>query len=71
MFVFFLRLLYTGSYRLSSMAAPAQARPMPSKVTAVCVSSAPRQDSTVTATPMARASARKIRDRISRIVFSP
>ena len=35
-FVFFLRLLHTGSYRLSDMAAPAQARPRPGKVTAVC-----------------------------------
>ena len=49
------------------MAAPAQARPMPSSMTAVCVSSLPMQDSTTTATPMAKVTALKMTEMISRI----
>ena len=58
-------------YRFSSMAAPAQARPMPRSVTAVCGSRLPRQDSTTTAMPMAKVTALKITEMISRIGFFP
>ena len=56
-------------YRFSNMAAPAQASPMPSRVTAVCGSSLPMQDSTTTATPIARVTALKTTEMISRIGF--
>ena len=52
-------------HRFSSMAAPAQARPIPSMGTADCASRLPRQDSTTTATPIARVSALKIIEMIS------
>ena len=42
---------------------------MPSMVTADCASRFPKQDNTTTATPIARASARKMREAISRIDF--
>ena len=52
-------------HRFSSMAAPAQARPIHSMVTADCASRLPRQDSTTTATPIARVSALKMIEMIS------
>ena len=53
-------------HRFSGTAAPAQARPIPRMGTADCASRLPRQDSTTTATPIARVSALKIIEMISR-----
>ena len=55
---------YSIAHRFSRIAAPAQARPMPSRVTAVCGSRLPMQDSTTTATPMAKVTALKMTEMI-------